>query len=199
MGRRTKLFALYSAISSKGQFYRRCTVQAFNPLISVFTSAAATFYAPSDPCGAGGMRSEHIHAVERWRGGLPRYDCVFVTKDLSSAPPTDMKDLRVARLLLLFSFSYRRTTHQCALIRLLPFTEDKPDSDTGMRIVESLLNQVPQVVPFNSIYRAAHLIPVYHGISTLSRSMSMTTSLDKFRYYYVNKFIDHHAFEILHE
>ena len=174
-------------------------VQAFNPLISVFTSAATTFYTPSDPRGAGGMPSKRIHAVERWKGSSPRYDCVFITKDLSPAPPTDMKDLHVVHLLLLFSFSYHQTTHRCALIRLLPFTEDEPDSDTGMQIVESLLNQAPQVVPLNLIYRAAHLIPVYHGISTLSRSMLMATSLDKFCYYYINKFIDHHAFEILHE
>ena len=174
-------------------------VQAFNPLILVFTLAATTFYAPSDPCGAGRMWSEHIHAVKYWRGGLPCYDCVFVTKDLSPAPPTNMKDLCVVHLLLLFSFSYCQTIHQCTLIHLLPFMEDKPDKDTGMRIVESLPNQVPQVVPLNSIYHAAHLIPVYHGISTPSRSMSMATSLDKFHYYYIDKFINHHAFEILHE
>src|SRR5882762_5685331 len=51
--------------------------------ISVYTSAVATFYAPSDISGVGGMRCERIHAVDVWRKGPGRYDCVFVNTDPS--------------------------------------------------------------------------------------------------------------------
>jgi hypothetical protein len=47
--------------------------------VKVYNSAVATFYAPSDPCGVGGMRRQWIRAVPSWRNGPARYDCVFVT------------------------------------------------------------------------------------------------------------------------
>ncbi|KIJ12498.1 hypothetical protein PAXINDRAFT_82863 [Paxillus involutus ATCC 200175] len=46
-----------------------------------YSSAVATFYAPSDPCGVGGMYCQHIHACLSWRNGPGRYDCVFAEKD----------------------------------------------------------------------------------------------------------------------
>ena len=39
--------------------------------VYVYSSAVATFYAPSDLCGSGGMRCERIHAVTSWRQGAP--------------------------------------------------------------------------------------------------------------------------------
>jgi len=49
--------------------------------ISVFHSAAATFYSPSDPSGNYGMRHERICATPSWRGREARYDCAFVVED----------------------------------------------------------------------------------------------------------------------
>ncbi|KAI6094812.1 hypothetical protein F5141DRAFT_1191608 [Pisolithus sp. B1] len=46
-----------------------------------FSSAVATFYAPSDFSGANGMHCKCIHASSSWRNGAPCYDCVFVEKD----------------------------------------------------------------------------------------------------------------------
>jgi len=34
--------------------------------LSIYSSALATFHAPSDICGAGGMQCEHIRAVPAW-------------------------------------------------------------------------------------------------------------------------------------
>ncbi|THH16281.1 hypothetical protein EUX98_g9327 [Antrodiella citrinella] len=48
-----------------------------NHRVQVFASAVATFYAPSDLSGIGGMRRERIRAAHTWRSGPPRYDCVF--------------------------------------------------------------------------------------------------------------------------
>jgi len=50
----------------------------FENRIKIFNSAAATFFAPSDPSGIGGMRCEHIRSVPSWRGGPARYDTVFI-------------------------------------------------------------------------------------------------------------------------
>ena len=49
--------------------------------ISMFKSAIATFFAPSDISGVGGMRCERIHAIDTWRNSAGRYDCVFVNTD----------------------------------------------------------------------------------------------------------------------
>ena len=39
---------------------------AFTGKVSVFSSAAATYYAPSNPSGVGGMCREHIQATRSW-------------------------------------------------------------------------------------------------------------------------------------
>jgi hypothetical protein len=108
-----------------------------------------------------------------------------------------MQDLDVARVFLLFSFTHLREIYQCAVVRCLPYVKDEQDEDTGMWIVERRPAAELEIVPLDSIYRAAHLIPVYHGLKKLPRTLTPENSLDMFRYYYVNKFIDHHAFEIL--
>jgi hypothetical protein len=49
--------------------------------VSVFHSASATYYAPSDLSGVGSMRRECIRATPLWHKGPPRYDCVLVNTD----------------------------------------------------------------------------------------------------------------------
>ena len=51
------------------------------------------------------------------------------------------------------------------------------------------------VIHIDTIFRAAHIMPVY-GNDPVPRHLSFTQSLDTFNSYYVNKYIDHHAFEI---
>jgi hypothetical protein len=51
------------------------------------------------------------------------------------------------------------------------------------------------VIHVDAIFRAAHLMPVY-GKDAVPRYLSFTQTLDAFNSYYVNKYIDHHAFEI---
>jgi hypothetical protein len=56
----------------------------FNSSIHVFhsaESALATFYAPSDTSGIGGMHRQHIRAAPSWRHSEARYDCMFLEKD----------------------------------------------------------------------------------------------------------------------
>ena len=77
--------------------------------ISVFHSATAIFYAPSDICGIGGMRQEHIRATKSWYGTGPRYDCVFIVHDKEAA---GMEGMDVARVLTFLSFEHEGKTYK---------------------------------------------------------------------------------------
>ena len=62
-----------------------------------FHSASATYYAPSDLSGIGGMHRERIRATPSWQTGAGRYDCVFVDRE----PEVDgLAGLYVARVKL---------------------------------------------------------------------------------------------------
>ncbi|KAH9027218.1 hypothetical protein EDB85DRAFT_1893036 [Lactarius pseudohatsudake] len=71
--------------------------------ITVYPSAIATFHAPSDISGTGGMHCKCICAVTSWRKGAGRYDTVFVNAD---SAVEGMRGLYVAHMRLFFSFSF---------------------------------------------------------------------------------------------
>ncbi|KAG2076340.1 hypothetical protein BDR04DRAFT_1003816 [Suillus decipiens] len=58
-------------------------------------------------------------------------------------------------------------------------------------------NHAPNIsiIHINSIYRAAHLIPIY-GSQFVSLNLQHYQTYDSFQKFYVNKYADHHAFEI---
>jgi hypothetical protein len=173
--------------------------QVFNKPISVFSSAVATFYAPSDKCRTGGMRTERIRATPSWRKGEGRYDCVFVKDPSSPTPPNTLHDLGVAHVRAFFSSTYRDVLYMFALIHSFKFVYKEPDEDTGMWIVKCPRDPCARLVSLDAIYRAAHLVPVYDGRGPVQKTQTAERSLDQYRFFYVNKFIDHHAFEIGHE
>jgi hypothetical protein len=67
----------------------------FHEKISLHSSAVATFYAPSDISGIGGMCRECIRTMPTWRKGGSQYDCVFINTDSSSQ---GMRSLDVAHV-----------------------------------------------------------------------------------------------------
>ena len=81
--------------------------------ISVFRSAVATFYAPSDESGIHGMRRERIRASPSWRQKVPRYDTALVVEDESQP---GMRGLQVVRVKLFFSFLFDGVEYPCALV-----------------------------------------------------------------------------------
>jgi hypothetical protein len=164
--------------------------------ITIHPSAVAVFRAPSDLSGIGGMRCERIRAVKSWRKGPGRYDTIFVNTD----PLVEgMRGLDIARVRLFFSFSHHGVKYSCALVRWYSRVGDSPDNNTGMWIVEPdmLVNggAVASIIHLDTIVRASHLLPVF-GPQCVSRTISFTNTLDTFQAFYVNKYIDHHAFEI---
>jgi hypothetical protein len=167
----------------------------FSGMISVYSSAAATYCAPSDPSGAGGMRREHIRATSSWRQGPARYDCAFV----NSHPDLEgMRGLDVVRILLFFSFTFEAVTYPCALVHWFSLVNEERDEDTGMWVVQPEVTDglpVISVIHLDCMFRAAHLLPVF-GDDPIPENISPHNSLDAFAAFYVNKYIDHHAFEI---
>jgi hypothetical protein len=161
--------------------------------ITIYPSAVAMFHAPSDTSGIGGMRRERIRAVKSWRNGPSRHDTIFVNTDSSLE---GMQGLDVARVQLFFSFSHDGVEYPCALVHWFPCMGDSPDDHTGMWIVHPDDGESPpSIIHLDTVVRAVHLLPVF-GPDRVSRTISFTDTLDTFKRFYVNKFADHHAFEI---
>jgi hypothetical protein len=139
------------------------------------------------------MRREHIRSTPSWRGAQARRDCAFVVKDEKEA---GMSGLRVVRVLLFFKVEYDQKSFPCAFVEW--FENVACDSVTGLWVVRPDCtdgHRDKSVLHLDSFLRAAHLIPVY-GDQEIPLDFHFSYSLDSFRAYYVNKYIDHHAFEI---
>lgn len=160
----------------------------------MFHSAIAMFFAPSDTSGTHGMRRERIRSTPSWRGGGPRRDCAFIVED--NAKP-GMSGMNVVRVLLFFSLFYDDVLYPCALVKW--FEKVGCDPVTGMWVVQPDKTHGRQhrtVLHLDSFLRAAHLIPVYGNLK-LPLDFHFSYTLDAFKAYYVNKYIDHHAHEIV--
>jgi len=168
----------------------------FHDKISVVSSASTVYFAPSDSTGMSGLRKERIHTSPSWRKRSARYDTVLIKNGLQSGP----NGLSVAHLRLLFSFEFEEVKHCAALVQWFTFVDESPDKDTGMWIVERKVRAdgLPHVgfISTKDILRNCHLIPVY-GTIKVPLKISAQDSLVAFKTYYLNRYIDHHAFEIL--
>ncbi|KAJ6626555.1 hypothetical protein B0H10DRAFT_2211156 [Mycena sp. CBHHK59/15] len=164
--------------------------------VNTFPSAVAKFYAPSDQSGVRGMLHERIRVVRSWRGGAPRYDCVFVESDPELH---GFRGLLAARVLLFMSFKYRGVTYPCALVTWFSAIGDEPCPDVGMWMVEADVDRrgrrVMDIIHIDTILRGVHLIDIY-GDTFLPRHFKYSDTLDLFDRFYVNKYADHHANEI---
>ncbi|KAJ7202083.1 hypothetical protein GGX14DRAFT_370690 [Mycena pura] len=170
---------------------------AFSGRIYVHHSAIACFYAPSDLCGVGGMYRERIRSNPRWHGEYARRDTVLVEMDSEAS---GMEGMLVARALLFFSFAWKDKDYSCALIHWFTTIADTPDPDTGMWVVtpemERGRRKALAIIHLDCIARATHLLPIY-GAAFVPEDFHFSNSLDAFRGFFVNRYIDHHAFEFL--
>jgi hypothetical protein len=109
-----------------------------------------------------------------------------------------MHELSVVHILLFFSFIFDGMMYPCALVHWFSPVGEKCDKDTGMWMVEPEVedNSLPtiSVVHINCIYCAAHLLPIY-GNDPIPL-VPPHDSLDVFAAFYVNKYVNHHAFQI---
>ncbi|KAG2123012.1 hypothetical protein BD769DRAFT_1629093 [Suillus cothurnatus] len=138
----------------------------------------------------------HIRACPMWQNEAPCYDCVFVN---IGSEDVGIRGLEVARIHAFFSFNYGGTLYPCVIVQWFDIIGDSPDEDTGMWMVHPACgtNNAPvyNIIHVDSIYCAAHLIPVY-GRQFLHRNINLHNSYDSFHTFYVDKYADHHAFEL---
>ncbi|KAG2115732.1 uncharacterized protein F5147DRAFT_743328 [Suillus discolor] len=172
-----------------------CDCPSYMGPIKIFHSAAATFVAPSDPSGITGMRHQHIHAVPSWRNGPARFDCAFVNMDDRH---DGMLSMIVVQIFCFFSFTFTNgCTYPCALIHWFYRITEERDELTGMWMVALSFNEDGSrdlsIIHIDSIIRSAHLLPIF-GMQFVPRGLQFYDSLDVYRGFYVNRFIDHHAF-----
>lgn len=164
--------------------------------ISVFHSAVASFFAPSDECGLRGMRRERIRSCPLWRGKGQRRDCAFVVEDEDKP---GMRGMNVVRIQLFFSFSHNEKQYPCALVEWFSRIGRAVDLETGMWRVRPDIRRgqrLCSVIHLDSLLRGAHLLPNF-GCSFLPINFDYSYSLDAFASYYVNHFADHHSHEII--
>ncbi|KAF8124221.1 hypothetical protein EV363DRAFT_1403324 [Boletus edulis] len=166
--------------------------------LNVFHSAMATFFAPSDPSGIGGMHREHIRATPSWRCGAARYDTILVDSDYS---PNSINSMEVAQVLCFFSIPYSNKTFPCALVHWYKQIGSQPDNATGLWMVCPMIREDRShelsVIHLDSVFRAVHLLSMFSNSDLIHPAVCYDTFLDAFKAYYVNKFADHHSFEIL--
>ena len=149
------------------------------------------------------MRREYIRATPRWRNQAARFDTVFVNRNDAAH---GLLGVDVARVRLFFSFKYGGILHKCAAVHWYARIDDVPDDNTGMWVVEPAYHRVGRnrrkaplcsVISLDTIIRAAHLIGVSIN-EEVSDDQQGFMSLDTFPRFFVNKYVDHHAFEMLH-
>jgi hypothetical protein len=142
------------------------------------------------------MRKEVIRATPSWFKGEPRYDCVFVN---SNNALNGMRGMEIARALCFFSFEYRSVTYPCAVVHWFSYISEEPDEVTGMWMVtpdfDPSENPILAIIHIDCIFRAAHLLPIF-GDSFVSEDVTHMNSLDRFKGFYVNRYVDYHAFDI---
>ena len=56
---------------------------------------------------------------------------------------------------------------------------------------------VTAVVHLNTVFRVAHLLPIFSNHQALSKYQCHEQTLDLFSEFYVNKYINHHTFEVV--
>ncbi|KAG2055893.1 hypothetical protein BDR06DRAFT_981633 [Suillus hirtellus] len=177
--------------------FNSMTAPIFLGKVTLFNSAAATFYALSDLSGTGGMRHEYIRSTPSWQGGPARHDCIFINMDADADYP--MGRLSVVQVLCLFSFQYWTSYFPCAVVCWYSHILKSHDPDMGMYIVtpETTDNGTPDIsiVHIDCVFCTAYLIPVY-STNFIAYTTSPHDSYNTFDSFYVNKYVDHHAFEI---
>lgn len=165
----------------------------FDGRVYVHHSAVASYYAPSDLCGTGGMHRERIRSTPTFHGA-ERRDTAFVVLDQDKP---GMEGMVIAWIQLFFSFTYRRRQFSCAFVNW--FVPVGRDEDTGMWVVKLERRRglpTSQVIDVDTIARGAHLLPIF-GSERVPEKFDHNHALDRYKKFFVNHFVDHHSHEFI--
>jgi hypothetical protein len=104
----------------------------------------------------------------------------------------------VARVYLFFRFSHASVNYPCALVRWHS-TSEEPDTINRLWIVQPKSTRPRQrhmsIIHVDTIVCGAYLLPRFPSDVSVYRQINYMNVLDLFTSFYVNKSIDHHAFE----
>ncbi|KAN0140196.1 hypothetical protein V8E53_002092 [Lactarius tabidus] len=159
----------------------------FHSCVNIHYLALTTFFVPSNLRGICSTLSWYNH---------PHHNTIFVVLD-DTLPGMEGMVITCIQLLLLFNYS--GIDHHCTLVNWLVCKDDEPDPDTGMWIVSlEKWNRVlmTQVIDVKTIVGAAHLLLVF-GQDTVPSDIHHYNSLDRYQFFFVNKYADHHSHELL--
>ncbi|KAI0027280.1 hypothetical protein K488DRAFT_62060 [Vararia minispora EC-137] len=144
------------------------------------------------------MCHEIICSLPAWCCGPERRDMVFLVEDNDEG----MQGMAIAWVHLLFSFKHCNITYPCVLLDRY-VKSAQPNAATGMWKVEPQFEgtghsvwHMQTVEHLDTIYCAAHLMSVF-GNGPLPICFDFRDSLDAFTTFYVNKYVDNHAHEIV--
>ena len=120
---------------------------------------------------------------------VTHYDTTFA---VTNPNVHSMGGLDIARVKLIFSFRYHAKTYLCALVHWFSKINVKPYVNTRMWQVEPDFNgEGDSVIHLDAMICAAHLICEPDG-----PAITYISALDMFDSFYVNKYVDHHAYKI---
>ncbi|KAI6141188.1 hypothetical protein BKA82DRAFT_3986324, partial [Pisolithus tinctorius] len=126
-----------------------------------------------------------------------QYDCTFVN---TNPGLKGMHGLDIMHILGFFSFISQSKRYPCTVVQWFDHVRDDPDLDTGMWIIHLALTAnchlAITVIHVDTIYRVAHLVPLY-STHPIPRTIKLHHSYDVFTTFYMNRFINHHAFLLL--
>ncbi|KAF8806107.1 hypothetical protein BYT27DRAFT_7224463 [Phlegmacium glaucopus] len=123
-----------SSVTSDDVSLEDCPV--ISSKISVFHSAVASFFAPSDECG--------LRKALRW-------DCVFVVEHEDKP---GMCGMNIARVQLFFSFTHNSKEYACSLVKWFSRMGRSCDNIQQGQ-------QLCSVIHLDSILHGAHLLPIF--------------------------------------
>lgn len=172
----------------------------FSGHIHVYHSAIVRFYAPSDPCGAGGMYHKLICSNPSWHGEGACRNTVFV---MTNPDHDGFWGMCVGRVYLFFSFVYEGVDYHCALVHWFTLVGDSVHEETGQWVVEPKFlgdhhNHCKYLaaIHVDCITCGALLSPIY-GSGYLPDNFHFSTSLDALHTYFVNNYANHHMHEFV--
>ncbi|KAA1467755.1 hypothetical protein DENSPDRAFT_350833 [Dentipellis sp. KUC8613] len=163
----------------------------FTGSVRTYRTATSTFYAPSELAGSGGMHRELIQSVASWYNGYGRYDTVLIQAGNDS---DRMGGMLVGRVRAFLAFTHDEEHYPCALVDWFVPYGARPDAVTGLWKV--FPDGTTGIVHLSSIIRACHLIGVW-GETRVPPEFNFTYTLDTFDCFYLNRYADYHAHEII--
>ena len=127
----------------------------------------------------------------------PQWDCIFV--DIGNSEDMGICGLLVAQVHLFFRFSHNGLNYPCALVHWYS-TSNEPDPTTSFWVVQlEFVGQCRRhmgVIHLNSVIQVAHLLLKFPSNAPVYQEINYMNVPDLYSFFYINKFINHHAFKI---